>query len=429
MRRQITAVILLLPLVTSVLVVVVATLNVLESRRQNDQLLLGEGGLVLDRLRRTTSSHLSEAGLASALEQSEVEWAAFVDEAGRVVLEAGTQPADRERALRLPQGQTSRGARGAFAVSPPLGPPTGPPPPPPGPLGLRLPWRAPPRPGPPPGEREAPAPPGGPLHLVAWFQPRYAVQREAGLLAGLVASLLALLAALGLTRLSKRLLAARDAALAQLERDRHLAALGNMAAVVVHELRNPLASLKGHAQLLLEGLPADSRPEREQATHVVEGAIRLERLASSLLDLARATTLQREPSDVAALVRATVSDPRVSVEVRGEARASVDPLRFTQVVTNLVDNALQAARSRVEVLVDGTPATTLVVEVRDDGPGVPLAERERIFEPFVTTRVTGTGLGLSIARKLVELHGGRLSLLDRTAGGACFRVELPREDR
>jgi signal transduction histidine kinase len=81
------------------------------------------------------------------------------------------------------------------------------------------------------------------------------------------------------------------------------------------------------------------------------------------------------------------------------------------------------------VLVDGTPATTLVVEVRDDGPGVPLAERERIFEPFVTTRVTGTGLGLSIARKLVELHGGRLSLLDRTAGGACFRVELPREDR
>jgi len=74
-------------------------------------------------------------------------------------------------------------------------------------------------------------------------------------------------------------------------------------------------------------------------------------------------------------------------------------------------------------------AATLVVEVRDTGPGVPLEDRERIFEPFVTTRTTGVGLGLAIARQVVALHGGTLSVVAAKGGGACFRAVVPDESR
>jgi two-component system sensor histidine kinase HydH len=257
------------------------------------------------------------------------------------------------------------------------------------------------------------------------FEPALAGQLEGASLALFVAGLLGLVGVAGLTLVARRLTRARDEARAQLERDRHLASLGNMAAVMAHEIRNPLASLKGHAQLLLEAT-GDRPADAAMARHVVEGAQRLEHISTSLLDLTRAGSLERATVNLRPLLESVAAkDPRVTLEVRREVSCSLDPLRLTQVLTNLVNNALQASSDAPVTLgLDEGPAGVLI-EVRDLGPGVPVADRARIFEPFVTTRVTGTGLGLSIAARLVALHGGTLELVDMPRG-ALFRITLPR---
>jgi two-component system sensor histidine kinase HydH len=239
------------------------------------------------------------------------------------------------------------------------------------------------------------------------------------------------LGALGLLllgALANRLLRRNEEAMRRLEQERHLASLGTMSAVVAHELRNPLAALKGHAQLLVESLESQPR-EKAQAQRVVDAAWRLERLSGSLLDLARTGTLAREEASPASLVKASVAplDPsRVRVdESWAPARWSLDPIRFQQVVMNLVENGLQTTGDgAVEVRI-AEEGGHLVIEVRDHGPGVPAADRERIFEPFVTSRAHGVGLGLAVARQVVALHGGTLVALDAPGGGALFRIEIP----
>jgi two-component system sensor histidine kinase HydH len=260
------------------------------------------------------------------------------------------------------------------------------------------------------------------------FQPRLVEQVDRAANATLAAGILGAVGLLLLGALALRLLRRNEEALRRLEQERRLAGLGTMSAVVAHELRNPLAALKGHAQLLVESLEPHPR-EKAQAERVVEAAWRLERLSASLLELARTGDLSREDAAPAALVRAAVAPldgARLRLDdTRSPPRWSLDPLRFQQVVTNLVENALQStADGPVEVRV-GEEAGRLVVEVRDRGPGVPEADRDRIFEPFVTTRAKGVGLGLAVARQIVALHQGSLVVLDAPGGGACFRLEIP----
>ena len=243
-----------------------------------------------------------------------------------------------------------------------------------------------------------------------------------------MAGILGALGLLLLGALALRLLRKNEEALRRLEQEKRLASLGAMSAVVAHELRNPLAALKGHAQLLVESLDAQPK-EKAQAERVVEGAWRLERLSTSLLELARRGTLSREVTTPASLVRAAavqVGGDRVRVDDSAAPPAwSLDPLRFQQVVVNLVDNAMQAAPGQpVEVRI-ARDGELLVVDVRDHGPGVPVGERERIFEPFVTTRARGVGLGLAVARQIVMLHGGTLGVDEAPGGGARFRVAIP----
>ena len=213
------------------------------------------------------------------------------------------------------------------------------------------------------------------------------------------------------------------------ERERRLAHLGEMSAVLAHEIKNPLASLKGNAQLLAQML-AKSQPEgdkqRSKAERVVDEAVRLEELPNGLLDFVRTGAIRREAVDPAALVReaATSVPGDVSVETaRAPASWPLDAGRIREVVVNLVDNAVAAGAPVVAtVRVD---AKRLVIEVTDHGPGVPEADRERIFEPFHTGKTQGTGLGLAVARRVVEAHGGTLSVLSAPSGGALFRAEIP----
>ncbi|MCA9691436.1 MAG: ATP-binding protein [Nannocystaceae bacterium] len=241
----------------------------------------------------------------------------------------------------------------------------------------------------------------------------------------LATSVTMMLIAVVIVRLSIR----ADRAEARLDRQRHLAALGEMSAVLAHEIRNPLTSLKGHAQLLAEALPDDGRP-RQKAERIVHEAVRLQDLTTALLDFARSGEIRREPTDVVALIEDAASSAGTPCALTAEGapeRWPLDPLRIHQVLLNLLKNARQADP-------DGTPAVTvrehagaLHITVRDHGDGIDPAMIERIFEPFQTSRVQGTGLGLSVARRVVELHGGTITAGDAPGGGAEFHLTIPRD--
>ena len=213
------------------------------------------------------------------------------------------------------------------------------------------------------------------------------------------------------------------------ERERRLAHLGEMSAVLAHEIKNPLASLKGNAQLLSQmiakALPEGEKP-RAKAERVVEEAVRLEQLTNDLLKFVRTGAIHRAPVDPAALVREAASSVpgEITVEAaKAPATWSLDAGRIREVIVNLVDNAVAAGGPVVATV--RTERKSLVLEVSDHGPGVPEEDREKIFEPFHTGKTQGTGLGLAVARRVVESHGGTLSVLSAPSGGALFRAEIP----
>jgi two-component system sensor histidine kinase HydH len=201
-----------------------------------------------------------------------------------------------------------------------------------------------------------------------------------------------------------------------------------MSATLAHEIKNPLASLKGNAQLLARMLPAGEKP-RAKADRVVDEAMRLEQLTNDLLQFVRTGAIQRAPVAPADVIRdaagVAARDPAaLTLDIdRAPAAWSLDAGRVRQVLINLIDNALAAGPPvRVRAAVE---AGQLVLEVADRGPGIAEADRDKIFEPFHTGKTTGTGLGLAIVRRVVELHHGAIRVLDHEGGGAVFRVELP----
>jgi signal transduction histidine kinase len=217
-------------------------------------------------------------------------------------------------------------------------------------------------------------------------------------------------------------------------RQESLARVGEMAAVVAHEVRNPLAGIKGVLQVVGQRLS----PESGERRALQEATLRLDALQSlteELLLFARPRPPQAVPMGLLALARETAgllrSDPalaRLSIDVRGdpgELRGDVQQLRT--VIVNLLRNAAEAAGGKGRVAVDVRDHEGAVeLSVEDDGPGVPDEQREKVFEPFFTTRARGTGLGLAIVRRVVEAHGGTVTVEDPPGGGARFRLRVPR---
>lgn len=236
-----------------------------------------------------------------------------------------------------------------------------------------------------------------------------------------------MIAALVSTRARRR--AQRSAG--ELAKRRHLQALGEMSAVLAHEIRNPLASLKGHAQLLEEKLAGEER-KVAKARRIVEEAERLEALTNTLLDFVRAQQIKRRTTDPRALARraAELTDAaRVEIDDAGApAEFQLDGMRVEQALVNLLKNALQVSPPGTPVLLKVSQESgVLKFVVSDRGAGVPKELRERIFEPFVSGRTQGTGLGLAVVRRVGELHGGRAEVADRSGGGSEFSLWLPAE--
>jgi two-component system sensor histidine kinase HydH len=222
----------------------------------------------------------------------------------------------------------------------------------------------------------------------------------------------------------------RERAVRTMEQARHLATLGQMSAVLAHEIRNPLASLKGNAQLLAASLPAGEKP-RAKADRVVDEATRLEMLSNDLLECARTGELRLRDVDPGGLVRdaaASVDAGRIEVDDAGAPRSwPLDADRIRQVLVNLFENALAISDDTVRVGVR-REERSLVITVRDHGPGIADADRPHLFEPFFTRRTRGTGLGLAVAKRFVDLHRGTITAENAPGGGAELRIVLPRTE-
>jgi signal transduction histidine kinase len=210
-----------------------------------------------------------------------------------------------------------------------------------------------------------------------------------------------------------------------------MAALGELAAGMAHELRNALATIRGYLRLL--GRADDARRERYLAAIEAE-AETLSGVLDRFLTFAEPRDLRRETVDVCQLAAEVVRRARersagVAVALAPCPPAAVvgDPLVLAIVLDNLVRNAVEAVQElggTVSVRVESAQATVRVA-VEDDGPGVSEEIRARLFAPFVSTKPSG-GLGLALARRLARLHGGDVTHQERPGGGARFVVSLPR---
>jgi two-component system sensor histidine kinase PilS (NtrC family) len=225
-------------------------------------------------------------------------------------------------------------------------------------------------------------------------------------------------------------------------RSERLADLGRLAAGLAHELRNPLASMMGAQELLAQAPGLDEEDRRLMEIALRESG-RLAQLVTQFLEFARPAPPRRAPCDLSALAAETLdvfrNDPAAGrVELERElapARTEADPDQLRQVLWNLLLNAaqaagdgLRAAPGHVRVSCGGEPRGAFLL-VDDDGPGVEPGDRERIFLPFFTTKPLGTGLGLANVHRLIDAHGGTISVEVAPAGGARFRVFLPAEPR
>jgi signal transduction histidine kinase len=233
----------------------------------------------------------------------------------------------------------------------------------------------------------------------------------------------------------------------QLQRSRDLAALGEMAAGIAHEVRNPLGSIQLYVQMLADDL--SDLPEQAALCRKIGCAVHgLDAVVRDVLQFARDTVIRPAPvtadhlfDRAVACSESLIGQSEVAVERQLEPQCELegDERLLTQALANLIRNAVEAMREagegphrltlsagRLRVTgSDGRRALRVVLAVADTGPGIPGEARQRMFNPFFTTRATGTGLGLAIVHRIVDAHGGQVQVDDLRPRGARIALSLP----
>lgn len=221
----------------------------------------------------------------------------------------------------------------------------------------------------------------------------------------------------------------------QVKRAERLSAAGQLSAGLAHEIRNPLASLAGAAGLLRRDQTSEER-RQECVEIILRECERVNRLLSQFLDFARprapqfrATDLRGLLEGVAQLGRHAIDGKPVAIRLElGQQLPIVecDPEQIQQALLNLVLNAIHASPESGEIVLSARAQEECVaIEVRDEGPGISEAHRDRIFDPFFTTKEDGTGLGLSVVHQIVQQHGGKIDVEMLSPRGTAFEMLLP----
>jgi len=223
-------------------------------------------------------------------------------------------------------------------------------------------------------------------------------------------------------------------------RAQKVAAWREVARRLAHEIKNPLTPIQLSAERLrrhFSGAPSQSKALLEECTSTIIGEVEsLKGLVDEFSQFARMPSPRTVPTDLAQLITDTIalyngifSDVRIEQRyAEGVALVRLDPEQIRRVIINLVDNAIEAMERRGEIVLETQldPSNGLVrVMVSDNGPGIPAAEREKLFLPYYSTKRRGSGLGLAIVRRIIAEHGGSIDVGDNTPRGTRFTIELP----
>jgi signal transduction histidine kinase len=227
-----------------------------------------------------------------------------------------------------------------------------------------------------------------------------------------------------------------DQLASRLHHTERLASLGQLAAGLAHEIKNPIAGIQGVLEILRDEAAEES--QRTLFERLIGETRRINDTIQELLHFARPGEPRKVATDIAEWLEDTVQlltadFARRDISVRCSTGAalpkfSLDPSQMRQVLVNIVNNAGEAIESGGSIEIRATEfpnGTGVILAVEDDGPGIPPDELDRIFDPFHTTKVHGTGLGLAVARSLVEQHGGTIEVDSQIAGGSTFLIILP----
>jgi signal transduction histidine kinase len=219
----------------------------------------------------------------------------------------------------------------------------------------------------------------------------------------------------------------------QLRERAALAKLGEMAAVIAHEVKNPLAGIRGAIQVFGDRMTQEGA-NAQILKEIVARIDSLDQMMKDLLLFARPPRLRRAPTELVPLVKTTASllheDPAlhdVDVEIDGAAPpVSADPEMLRIVFQNLLINSAHAMKGKGRIRVTiGAIDTSCQIAFIDGGPGIPVDIRDKIFTPFFTTKSRGSGLGLPTAKRLIEAHNGQIAVDCPPAGGTTVVIQLP----
>jgi PAS domain S-box-containing protein len=217
---------------------------------------------------------------------------------------------------------------------------------------------------------------------------------------------------------------------ARLIHSERLSALGEMAARIAHEVRNPLVSIGAAAQVVAEELPPES-PLIDEVQAIVREVRRLDNIVTDFLRFARPPRTERRPVDLAPVIQQSVDLAQVKAQVEMKVAydeplmARCDPDAIKQVLLNVLLNAIEAAPAEPVDCEARVTGDQVVISVADRGPGIPDSARRQVFDPFFSTKSRGTGLGLAVSKQIVDEHHGKIRLLGRRGGGTRVVIELP----
>ncbi len=216
-----------------------------------------------------------------------------------------------------------------------------------------------------------------------------------------------------------------------------LAAIGRISSHIAHEIRNPLVTMGGYAQRIMQ-YGENSEKTRHAADVILKESIRLENILSNVMDLTKPQAIIKNLnnindiiSDTIDLLRNVFSERKIHIHTNLYQRLPLvdsDSNQIKQVMLNLLQNALDATPENGEIEIDtgiNTANKSIFITVCDTGSGINMENLDDIFEPFFTTKITGVGLGLAIVKRIIKEHHGEITVRNTERGGAEFTITLP----